>query len=117
MVRRRSFCMRLYVSSFLVFLKYGIDASEQADCRLFYEPEMLRDARAIWKKAASVAWGSGKCIAGSLPHKQETHWMRKRKAKETRMKVRSARMPREFKPPSQILEWMKRPVFGKKVPL
>jgi hypothetical protein len=78
---------------------------------------MLRDARAIWKKAATVAWGNGECVAGSLPHKMETHAMRKRKSESMKLSSRSERVPREFKPPSNILEGYKRPVFGKKVPL
>jgi hypothetical protein len=39
---------------------------EEADCRLYYTPEMTIDASAIWKAAASAQWGqSGKCVGGS----------------------------------------------------
>jgi hypothetical protein len=78
---------------------------------------MLRDASAIWKKAASVAWGSGKCVAGSLPHEQESRKIRRRKTEELRVRVRSERVPGEFRAPSGGMEGVKRVVFGKKVPL
>jgi hypothetical protein len=45
---------------------------EEADCRLLYEPGMLSDPRAIWKKAAAAAWGGSNCVAGSLPQKRHT---------------------------------------------
>lgn len=39
---------------------------EEADCRLYYTPEMTVDATAIWKAAAAAQWGaSGKCVGGS----------------------------------------------------
>lgn len=38
---------------------------EEADCRLYYTPEMTVDITALWKSAADARWGSkGKCIAG-----------------------------------------------------
>lgn len=38
---------------------------EEADCRLYYTPEMTVDASAIWKAAAGAQWGnSGKCVGG-----------------------------------------------------
>jgi hypothetical protein len=38
---------------------------EEADCRLYYTPEMTVDASAMWKAAADAQWGaSGKCIGG-----------------------------------------------------
>jgi hypothetical protein len=40
---------------------------EEADCRLYYTPEMTIDAAAIWKAAADAQWGSsGKCVGASL---------------------------------------------------
>lgn len=40
---------------------------EEADCRLYYTPEMTVDITALWKSAADAAWGSnGKCVAGGL---------------------------------------------------
>jgi hypothetical protein len=62
---------------------------EEADCRLFYEPEMITDVRAIWKKAADVAWGGGKCVAGGLSRKNETMSERKRKSEEVKIRARS----------------------------
>ncbi|KAI1003333.1 hypothetical protein K3495_g4878 [Podosphaera aphanis] len=50
-------------------LEDGIPAQyvyEPADCRLYYEPNMFIDVRAIWRKAASAAWGGADCVAGSL---------------------------------------------------
>nr|GFD20163.1 hypothetical protein [Tanacetum cinerariifolium] len=38
---------------------------EEADCRLYYTPEMTVDIAAVWKAAADAQWGqSGKCVAG-----------------------------------------------------
>ncbi|KAH6642236.1 peptidase S41 family protein-like protein [Boeremia exigua] len=38
---------------------------EEADCRLFYTPEMTVDMTAIWTAAADARWGQGgKCVAG-----------------------------------------------------
>ncbi|KAF2652419.1 hypothetical protein K491DRAFT_681348 [Lophiostoma macrostomum CBS 122681] len=38
---------------------------EEADCRLYWTPEMVTDASATWKAAADAQWGnSGKCIGG-----------------------------------------------------
>ena len=39
---------------------------EEADCRLYYTPEMTVDITAIWKAAADAQWkNSGKCVKGS----------------------------------------------------
>jgi hypothetical protein len=36
---------------------------EEADCRLYYTPEMTVDASAVWKAAADAKWGkNGKCV-------------------------------------------------------
>ncbi|KAJ4378735.1 hypothetical protein N0V86_005606 [Didymella sp. IMI 355093] len=38
---------------------------EEADCRLYYTPEMTVDITAVWKAAADAQWGQGgKCVAG-----------------------------------------------------
>ncbi len=39
---------------------------EEADCRLYYTPEMTVDITALWKAAADVQWGQSarKCVAG-----------------------------------------------------
>jgi hypothetical protein len=41
---------------------------------------MITNVTAIWKKANDAAWGSGKCVAGSLPHASESLMIRKRKS-------------------------------------
>ncbi|KAF2280406.1 peptidase S41 family protein-like protein [Westerdykella ornata] len=39
---------------------------EEADCRLYYTPEMTVDVTAIWKAAADAQWRDrGKCVGGS----------------------------------------------------
>ena len=46
---------------------------EEADCRLYYTPEMSVDATAVWKAAADAQWGSsGNCV-GSGNGKRDTH--------------------------------------------
>lgn len=42
---------------------------EPADCRLFYEPEMITNVRAIWNKVASAAWGGSRCVEGKMKKK------------------------------------------------
>jgi hypothetical protein len=37
---------------------------EEADCRLYYTPEMTVDITAVWKSAADAQWGNGKCVSG-----------------------------------------------------
>lgn len=39
---------------------------EEADCRLYFTPEMTVDVTAIWKAAADVKWGKDECVAGAL---------------------------------------------------
>lgn len=39
---------------------------EEADCRIFYTPEMVVDVAAMWRAAADVAWGSKTCVAGAI---------------------------------------------------
>jgi len=46
---------------------------EEADCRLFYTPEMTVDVTAIWKAAADAQWGSsGNCVRKDYG-KREAH--------------------------------------------
>ncbi|KAE8354716.1 hypothetical protein BDV28DRAFT_155975 [Aspergillus coremiiformis] len=45
---------------------------EKADCRLFYEPEMVVDVTAMWEAAADAAWGSKECVNGHLNLKKRT---------------------------------------------
>lgn len=39
---------------------------EPADCRLFYEPDMMVDVSKVWEAAASAAWGGKRCVQGGL---------------------------------------------------
>lgn len=103
-------------------LEDGIPAQfvyEEADCRLFYEPSMISNAEAVWKKAADVAWGGKSCIAGGISG-NETMVVRRRKSEE--MKARAAREGRQ--PLNK--KWLKStkmsrkptsPIHGQKVPL
>jgi hypothetical protein len=71
-------------------LEDGIPAQyiyEPADCRLFYEPSMITDATAVWKKAADVAWGGKSCVSGGLSGNATTE-VRKRKSEEMKVKAR-----------------------------
>jgi hypothetical protein len=36
---------------------------EEADCRLFYTPEMTVDITSLWVAAADAQWGEGKCVS------------------------------------------------------
>lgn len=92
---------------------------EEADCRLFYQPEMIRDPKAIWKAAARAAWGDGKCVAGSLPHKNETLATRRRRSEEMKVRAKAEKreVPPVFEPSTSMPKGERRPVFGKKVPL
>lgn len=48
---------------------------EEADCRLYYTPEMTTDITALWKAAADAQWGnSGKCVSdGGYGQKRSSH--------------------------------------------
>ncbi|QDS76907.1 hypothetical protein FKW77_004139 [Venturia effusa] len=39
---------------------------EEADCRLFFTPEMTVDVTAVWRAAVDVKWGKEECVAGLL---------------------------------------------------
>ena len=90
---------------------------EKADCRLFYEPEMLSDPRAIWKKAASAAWGGVDCVAGTLPQKRETRVERKRKSEAMKMRAKAEKRASTLKGVGFSVKGPKSPIHGKKVPL
>lgn len=50
-------------------LEDGIPAQfiyEPADCRLYFEPNMITDVRAVWSKVASAVWGNTECVAGTM---------------------------------------------------
>jgi len=90
---------------------------EEADCRLFYEPAMLKDPRAIWKKAASAAWGGAKCVAGNLPQKRETQFERRRKSEARKIRARAEKRAPAMKAVDFVAKGPKSPIHGKKVPL
>ncbi|KAF1829222.1 peptidase S41 family protein-like protein [Decorospora gaudefroyi] len=47
---------------------------EEADCRLYYTPEMTVDITSLWKAAADVQWGtSSKCVATSSYGKRDAN--------------------------------------------
>ncbi|KAJ4369800.1 hypothetical protein N0V83_005564 [Neocucurbitaria cava] len=48
---------------------------EEANCRLYYTPEMTVDITSLWKAAADAQWGnSGKCVSGgNYGQKREAH--------------------------------------------
>jgi hypothetical protein len=48
---------------------------EEADCRLYYTPEMTTDITSLWKAAANAQWSnSGKCVSdGGYGQKRSFH--------------------------------------------
>lgn len=49
---------------------------EEADCRLFYTPEMTVDITSVWRAAADAQWGnSGKCVSGGYGQKRSAYKM------------------------------------------
>ena len=102
-------------------LEDGVPAQyvyEAADCRLFYEPDMISDVRAIWKKAADAAWGDAKCVAGGLSQGNQTSVERKRRSEERKLRARSeANVPIEKRGlRSTKLTRPLSPEHGRKVP-
>jgi hypothetical protein len=75
---------------------------------------MIINVTAIWKKAADAAWGTAKCIAGSLPHANETAVLRRRKSEEMKLRAKSEGRRQERK--ADLVALPKNPVHGKKVP-
>ena len=43
---------------------------EPADCRIWYERQMLYDVTAMWEKVYDVTWGGGACVVGSVKGKR-----------------------------------------------
>ncbi|KAE8376749.1 hypothetical protein BDV26DRAFT_264909 [Aspergillus bertholletiae] len=62
---------------------------EKADCRLFYEPEMVVDVTAMWEAAADAAWGDKECVNGGLN-------LRKRAATSARTRRSRKSAPRKM---------------------
>jgi hypothetical protein len=47
---------------------------EEADCRLYYTPEMTVDMNSLWQAAADAQWGSsGKCVGGNNDQKRSSY--------------------------------------------
>ncbi|KAF1938469.1 peptidase S41 family protein-like protein [Clathrospora elynae] len=47
---------------------------EEADCRLYYTPEMTVDITSVWKAAADAQWGDGNCVADdAYGQKRDSH--------------------------------------------
>ncbi|KJK63227.1 Peptidase family S41 [Aspergillus parasiticus SU-1] len=86
---------------------------EKADCRLFYEPEMIVDVTAMWEAAADAAWGNKECVNGHLGLKKRTttRARRSRKSPPRKMTVKVPANPVEDRSPW----WTQK--HGTKVPL
>lgn len=70
---------------------------EEADCRLYYTPEMTVDITSVWKAAADAQWGnSGKCVSGGdYGQKRKVHEVTT-KLSPRRVQVAQAAMLRQF---------------------
>lgn len=85
---------------------------------------MTTDVTSIWKKVADVAWGSSKCVAGSLPVRKETRKDRRRASEQMKFRARiESRQPVQRRAANfamaanvQMLR-SKLAVQGKKIPL
>ncbi|KAE8146592.1 hypothetical protein BDV25DRAFT_162185 [Aspergillus avenaceus] len=85
---------------------------EPADCRLFYEPEMVVDVTAMWEAAADAAWGPKECVHGQVD-------VKKRMTGDD--PIRSRRVPRALSPrfatpTAPRVSWWGN-MHGQKVPL
>ncbi|TLD31914.1 peptidase S41 family protein [Venturia nashicola] len=63
---------------------------EEADCRLYYTPEMTVDVTYIWKAVVDVRWGKEGCVAGS--------WEGGSRKNKTRRAVRSTSETAKIRP-------------------
>ena len=93
---------------------------EEADCRVFWEPSMISDVKAIWRRAADVAWGGSKCVAGIGFGGRELLTARHRKSQELKVKSkRDVRIPVHERWLKSVA-WNNKPrspIHGQKVPL
>lgn len=93
---------------------------EEADCRAFWEPNMISDVKAIWRRAADIAWGGSKCVAGNGLGAGELLTARHRKSQELKVKSkRDTRIP-FHKTWLKTVAWdtqPRSPIHGQKVPL
>ena len=67
---------------------------EDADCRLFYTKDMIKDVTSVWKKAVGVTWEGDKCIQGGFA-KRDIYSKRREKGivkkKSTKMAKRKTK--------------------------
>jgi hypothetical protein len=90
---------------------------EPADCRLYYEPEMVRDVTATWEAAADAAWGTKQCVNGHLNLQKreisarEADDLVRRATNEPAVEIDLA----AFEVPEKTTTWANR--YGRKVPL
>ncbi|KAJ8113944.1 hypothetical protein OPT61_g4061 [Boeremia exigua] len=64
---------------------------EEADCRLYYTPEMTVDITAVWTAAADAQWGQGgKCVAGGNYGQKRSSFEATTKLKPRRVHVSQA---------------------------
>ncbi|RAL66214.1 hypothetical protein DID88_005886 [Monilinia fructigena] len=56
---------------------------EEADCKLYWTADMIKDVEKVWEAAATAAWGGGACIAGAgLSNEKRDVESKKSKTKE-----------------------------------
>ena len=90
---------------------------EPADCRLFYEPEMMVDVSNVWEAAASAAWGDKKCVQGGLDlRKRSAKDLEGKKAEEERWRRSLRRRQEPDLQPLASYKWRGN-VHGQKVPI
>jgi hypothetical protein len=65
---------------------------EEADCRLYYTPEMTTDITSVWKAAADAQWGGGgKCVSGGgYGQKRDTQMIKTSKLRRPANRVKSS---------------------------
>lgn len=64
---------------------------EEANCRLYYTPEMTVDITSVWRAAADAQWGTGgKCVAGGNRGQKRSSYQTTTKLKPRRVHVSSA---------------------------
>lgn len=56
---------------------------EEADCKLYWTADMIKDVEKVWEAAATAAWGGGACVAGAgLSHAKRDVESKQSKTKE-----------------------------------
>ena len=88
---------------------------EPADCRIFYEPDMITDISNLWEAAASAAWGDKHCVQGGLDLEKRTVTERKRRAVGEKRWVERREARKELEELEEF-RW-RGAIHGEKVPL